>query len=43
MHHAILYISFPSLHHYHMKLPNFASPLGVAEHDTKIVAFFFYT
>ena len=42
VHHAILYISLPSLHHYDMKLPNFTSPLyGVGEHNTKIVAFFF--
>ena len=42
VHHAILYISLPSLHHYNMKLPNFTSPLyGVGEHNTKIVAFFF--
>ena len=42
VHHAILYISLPSLHHYGMKLPNFTSPLyGVGEHNTKIVAFFF--
>ena len=27
VHHAILYISLPSLNHYDMKLPNFASPL----------------
>ena len=40
--HAILNISFPSLHHYDKKLPNFTSPLyGVGEHNTKIVAFFF--
>ena len=43
MYHAILYISFPSLHHYDMKLPNFTSLLGVGEHNTEIVAFFFYT
>ena len=42
VHHAILYISLPSLHHYDMKLPNFTSPLcGVGEHNTKIVAFYF--
>ena len=42
VHHAFLYISLPSLHHYDMKLPNFTSPLyGVGEHNTKIVAFFF--
>ena len=44
MHHAILYISLPSLHHYDMKLPNFTSPLyGVGEHNKTIVAFFFKT
>ena len=44
MHHAISYISLPSLHNYDMKLPNFTSPLyGVGEHNTKIVAFFFKT
>ena len=44
MHHAILYISLPSLHHYDMKLPNFTSPLyGVGEHNTTVVAFFFKT
>ena len=33
VHHAILYISLPSLHNYDMKLPNFKSPLyGVGEH-----------
>ena len=26
LHHAILYISLPSLHHYDVKLPNFTSP-----------------
>ena len=42
MHHAILYISLPSLHHNDKKLPNFMSPLyGVVEQNTKIVAFFF--
>ena len=44
VHHAILYISLPLLHHYEMKLPNFTSPLygvHVGEHNTKIVAFFF--
>ena len=36
------YVSFPSLHHYDMKLPDFMSPLyGVGEHNTKIVAFYF--
>ena len=41
MHHAILYIPLPPLHHYDMKLPNFTSSLyGVGEHNTKIVAFF---
>ena len=36
VHHAILYISLPSLHHYDMKLPNFKSPLyGVGEHIQK--------
>ena len=43
-HHAILYISLPSLHHYDMKLPNFTSPLyGVGERNTKIVVSFFLT
>ena len=42
MHHAILYISLPSLHRYDMKLPNVTSPLyEVGERNTKIVAFFF--
>ena len=42
MHHAILNISWSSLHHYDIKLPNFTSPLyGVGELNTKIVAFFF--
>ena len=42
VHHAILYISLPLLHHYDMKLPNFMSLLyGVGEHNTKSVAFFF--
>ena len=37
-----LYISLPLLHHYDMKLSNFTSPLyWVAEHNSKIVAFFF--
>ena len=37
VHHAILYISLPSLHHYDMKLPNFKSPLyGVGEHIQKL-------
>ena len=36
VHHAILYISLPSLHHYDMKLPNFKSPFyGVGEHIQK--------
>ena len=36
VHHAILYISLPSLHHHDMKLPNFTSPLyGVAEHNSQ--------
>ena len=36
VHHVILYISFPSLYHYDMELPNFTSPLyGVGEHNTK--------
>ena len=44
VHHAILYISLPSLHHYDMKLPTLKSPLyGVGEHSTKTVAFFFIT
>jgi len=44
VHHAILYISFPSLYHYEMELPIFTSPLyGVGEHNTEIVAFFFLT
>ena len=30
-------------HHYDMKLPNYTNPLyGVGEHNTKIVAFFFF-
>ena len=42
MHHAILYISLPSLHHYNIKITNFTSLLyGVGEHNTKIVASFF--
>ena len=37
LHHAILYISLPSLHHYDMKLPNFASPLyGIDKTQRKI-------
>ena len=41
VHHAILYISLPSLHHYDMKLPNFTSPrYVVGEHNTKVFAFF---
>ena len=44
LHHAVLYISLPLLHHYDMKLPNFMSPLyGEVEHNTKIGAFFFKT
>ena len=44
VHHAILYISLPLLHHYDMKLPNFMSPLyGLDEHNTKIAAFFLLT
>ena len=42
VHHAILYISLSSLHHYDMKLPNFTL-YGVGEQNTKIVAFFFET
>ena len=42
MHHAIWYISLPSLHHYDMKLPNFTL-YGVGEHNTKIVALFLET
>ena len=42
VHHAILYISLLSLHHYDIKIPNFTSLLyGVGEHNTKIVASFF--
>ena len=42
MHHAFLYISLLSLHHYDIKPPNFTSPFyGVGEQNTKIVAFFF--
>ena len=42
VHHAILYISLPSLQHYDIELPNFRSPLyGVGEHNTIIVTFFF--
>ena len=41
VHHAILYISLASLHHYDIKLPNFTSPLyGVGEQNIKILAFF---
>ena len=37
VHHAILYISLPSLHHYDMKLPTLKSPLyGVGEHIQKL-------
>ena len=37
VHHAILYISLPSLHHYDMKLPTLESPLyGVGEHIQKL-------
>ena len=42
MHHAILYISLSSLHHYDMKLPNFTL-YGVGEQNTKIVALFLET
>ena len=42
VHHAILYLSLPSLHHYDMKLPNFTSPIyGVGEHNTKVIPFIF--
>ena len=42
VHHAILHISLPLLHHYDVELPNFTSLLyGVGKHNTKIVAFFF--
>ena len=35
VHHAILHISLPSLHHYDMRRPNFTSPLyGVGERNT---------
>ena len=41
VHHAILYISLPSLQRHDLELPNFKSPLyAVSEHNTKIVAFF---
>ena len=37
VHHAILYISLPSLHDLDMKRPNFTRPLyEEVEHDTKI-------
>ena len=37
VHHAILYISLPSLHHYDIKIPNVKSPLyGVGEHIQKL-------
>ena len=40
--HAILYISFPTLHLCDMKLPNFTRSLyGVREHNTVVVFFFF--
>ena len=44
VHHVILNIYLPSLHHYifYMKLHNFMSlHYGVGEHNTKIVTFFF--
>ena len=42
VHHAILYLSQPSLHDHDIKLPNFTRPLyEEVEHDTKI--FFFQT
>ena len=42
VHHAILYTSLPSLHHYDMKLLNFTSTLyGVGEHNTKNCRFLF--
>ena len=40
VHHVILYISLPSLHHYDLKRPNFASPrYGVGEHNSENVVF----
>ena len=42
VHHVFLYNSFPSLHDYNVKIPNFMCPLyGVGEHNTKIFFFFF--
>ena len=45
VHHAILYISLPSLHHCDIKLPNFTRSLyGLGEHNTDCtdVVFFFF-
>ena len=40
VHHAILYIFFPSLHPCDVKLPNLTRLLyGVGEHNTKVVFF----
>ena len=42
VHHAILYISFPSLNRCDMKLHNFTRSLyGVGKHYTKVVSFLF--
>ena len=44
VHHAILYISLPSLHPCDMKLPNFTRLLyGVGENNTKVVFFLSWT
>ena len=43
VHHAILYISLSSLHHYNMKLPNFTSRLyGVGQKTTQKLSLFFF-
>ena len=42
VHHAILYISLPSLHHCDIKLPNFTRSLyGLGEQNTDVVFCFF--
>ena len=42
VHHALFHISFPSLHHYDMKIAHFPHSLyGASEHKTEIVFLFF--
>ena len=44
VHHAFLYISWPSLQDFDVKLPNFTRlRYGVGKHNTKIFFFFFQT